>query len=396
MKAPNAVLVALTALAAPHTTHSVKCDAALKCSEKHRENCDDFFPNACGNCIAGMIGGDGPLNTVCIGNASCALIYPGQTGCSTASSSPKVPFVVHFGRCVCDTAGRQWPTAPGMCSKVDVDRASGKISLHLCKAASASRPACEPASCSRLAEWLPGTDSCKWRGSDAFLLSDECTVLDSILPVEVGPSPLCGHDGLLARLDGTLAENEPAAKHLAERPLVCELAPRCPESVQGKTRLDQSCCYGTPTSHPLTEWGKNVNLQAPGFCSVLPTQPPPVQNSTSRASEAHPGPSQVCAVRVAAPGWQGCACLGPRGIPIAGRVCTVDCVPPDCPLPPGGIAPPLQEWLTSEATFQTVLPANRNRWMRVGSQALPSASISFVQWLITLSLAILVDIGVLH
>merc|ERR1719419_2003780 len=98
----------------------------------------------------------------------------------------------------------------------------------------------------------------------------------------------------------------------------CVLAPQCPASVLGNTRLGQSCCKGNLYSSQVTEYGSKDG-QAPGFCS-----------------EGLP-PGQECTVTSTGPGWRGCSCLNAQGQPRSDRQCTVECTAPDCKMPEGGI-----------------------------------------------------------
>jgi len=148
-----------------------------------------------------------------------------------------------------------------------------------------------------------------------MILSDNCSQTD------IGPftdASLCGHPGFKA---SRVVE---ATDHAVN----CELAPHCPASVLGTTRLEESCCEGTLYSRAVTEQGRS-ELPAPGFCSI------------GLAA------GEVCSVATVGPGWKGCACLDRHGLPRDNRQCTVECVQPGCVTPRGGIPRTPEAWLTS-------------------------------------------------
>jgi hypothetical protein len=318
----------------------VECVNAPNCSDNLRKPCNTagIVPNVCGDCDGGTHGAYGPANTKCLLNESCALIFPGQTGCPAADQGSLKPFVVPFGRCTCDVGGLLWPTNPGACAnlRVKMPSGSGIYTLEVCKTTT-----CEPSSCVTLAAWPPTVRPfvCETRGVDSVLLDDGCVLLNSLIGGRSGMSSLCGHPGMQA-IDPKGREQQ--------FPPPCELAPKCPESVLGNTRLEQSCCDGNEYSHPLTAWGREHDTRAPGFCSVSAT-------------------SFGCPVITSGPGWRGCACLDQDGVPENHRICTVECNPPDCPLPANGIirATP-EEWLTSQVPQELGL-ANTERRKAEGS-----------------------------
>lgn len=230
-----------------------------------------------------------------------------------------------------------WPTAPGMCAYLEVAyrKGSGMFSLKQCRSST-----CEPEACTQLASWSPlqETFTCAQRGTDSFMLSDGCQVDGGVLP-EKTMSALCPHPGMLAKLEPGLD---------VSYPIRCELAPRCPESVLGTISLEETCCLGYSYSHPLTEWGRNEEIPAPGFCSKQQT-----------GIKGQFG----CNVRTKAAGWRGCACLDDHGLPEGDSVCTVECIPPACPLPDIGILPTPEKWLTSQVPAQ-MFPPDRSQYLQ--------------------------------
>lgn len=188
---------------------------------------------------------------------------------------------------------------------------------------------------------------CQKRGSDSFVLSDDCSRLDDFLPGSKPYDGLCGHPGLLARPHemGTVIDHHRD----------CELAPACPANVLGDTKLGISCCDGTQYSYELASWGKNLKKRAPGFCSV--------ENKIKSILNAKPQEIQElrqnnkgCLVRTEGPGWQGCACMDDKGLPDRRLICTISCQKPDCALPDNGIAPTPESWRTSEVPPHLIQP----------------------------------------
>mmetsp|Transcript_68714 Transcript_68714/g.119378 ORF Transcript_68714/g.119378 Transcript_68714/m.119378 type:complete len:390 (-) Transcript_68714:78-1247(-) len=349
--------------------NTADCSSSPNCTELRREDCNvhGTMSNVCGNCLEGMHGSLGPTNTKCLANASCALIFSGQKGCpETGSGSTKVPFVVPFDKCICDTDGLYWPTAPGMCAYLEVTmrRGTGMYALKQCRSSS-----CSPETCSQIAMWSPIYDkfTCSIRGTDSYTLSDGCTVDGGFLPPNT-MSALCGHAALTAKLPPGLA---------VSYPITCELAPRCPESVLGVTRLEETCCQGFTYSHPLTEWGRNEEIPAPGFCS---------KQQTGMKEEFG------CQVRTSAPGWRGCACLDDQGLVEHDYVCTVECIPPDCPLPDGGVRPTPEKWLTSQVPAQ-LFPPDRSVYLQAtNSGSWRTATLQVQCWVLAVGLALLMGL----
>jgi len=328
----SVVTLLAAAVVAPSPTAALHdCSHTPNCTERRRLPCDPAGEAAscCGDCVDGAHGANGPMNSVCLSNASCVAVFPGQDGCPSATGSgTHTPFLVPFGACSCDDGeGRLWPTARGMCAMVEVTmrKGVGLFVLRQCRG-----PTCEPASCTHLATWWPSeypSFSCRKRGTDSFVLSDDCAVETVTLPGDARSS-LCGHPGFIADPKETV----PDGKFHAVR---CELAPKCPASVLGFTRPEESCCVGHPYTYPITEWGINKEISAPGFCS-----------------RDFYGDELGCAVRTVGPGWSGCACIDRDGSPLGNRVCTIDCRPPGCQLPDNGIRPTPKEWLTSQLPNQ--------------------------------------------
>lgn len=280
------------------------------------------------------------MNTHCLSNASCALVYSDQKGCpGDTSSSPRLPFIVPMQRCVCDVNGDYWPTAPGSCAKLKVTMPDGSSLFTLLRC---STTACEDSSCVELMSWAPQEYpfTCKSYGTDSFVIRDVCTATQGTAASKGGApmGALCGHPGEIPR---PVTRESPLTF-----PVTCDLAPKCPESVLGDTRLEQTCCFGTELSHPLQQGGApNTKLQAPGFCQ------PPIPTTDPNASEV----KTDCLVRSSAPGWKGCACLSEYGYPRPDRVCTVSCEPPHCPLPRSGIPDTPPKWQTSTVPKQRMV-----------------------------------------
>jgi len=297
----------------------VSCQQAPNCTAGNRAACSIWaaFPNVCSECQTGAHGISGRGNAACLAPNSCAAIFPGQEACSSSlGTTPAAPFIVPFGRCACDDGtGLMWKTAPGMCAQVFVSL-SGLYTLQKC-----SSRTCEPASCSTLTTWSPQRIGqqvpfeCRRQGSDSMILSDRCKQTDT------GPytdSSLCGHPGFVAS----------RVVEAKDHALNCVLAPQCPGSVLGDTRLAESCCKGTLYSRTVTEQGMTEQA-APGFCSI------------GLAA------GEVCTVATTGPGWRGCSCLNSNGHPRTDRQCTVECSTPGCQTPQGGIPRTPEAWLTS-------------------------------------------------
>lgn len=362
----RAILLGVSLIAPRESWAYVECSEGLNCSARRRKPCDNFgiAANACGDCVEGSHGGKGPANTVCLANKSCVLVFPGQDGCpSTSGNGPDTPFVVPFGECQCDVDGKAWPTAPNQCARVIVVKAEGTGLFQLQQCTS---PRCEPETCSFLAEWSPMEEAfkCRQQGADSMLLSDGCSDLPSALPTSA-KSALCLHPGLVAMKDQMATAWDSST---------CELAPRCPESVLDETRLDQTCCTGNRLSNPLTEWGPNTAEQAPGFCTLAAAAASAALTPGSGGGSASGSGKFGCNVISSAPGWRGCACLDANGLPDAQRTCTVECEPPDCPLPEKGIRSTPQTWLTSEVP-EHLLPPDRTKLLQgvaAGHRHVPS------------------------
>jgi len=331
---------------------AIACSEAPDCTALRRKPCDPRFnvPNVCGECLPGAHGITGHQNSICLSNASCGVVFPGQAACTESEvATPQVPFIVPFGICACDDgSGLQWKTAPGNCAKVFVSLA-GQYALQEC-----TTRTCEASSCTTVAEWLPfrpdqnsNKFECTRVGADTVTLSDGCKARDT---GAVTDSALCGHPGMIA--SRVVSSGDFA--------VVCQLAPRCPESVLGGTRLDQSCCNGNLYSHPISEAGKTTGATALGFCSI----------------DLQPG--EECTVRSIGPGWRGCSCLNGKGQPRPERQCTVECEPPACPLPRGGIPRTPEAWLTS-AVPAYLWRADQNRIRAVSSAAIHSRSGVFIR-----------------
>lgn len=313
----------------------VSCEDSPNCTKLHRVDCDRraAVPNSCGDCEPGYVGLRGPTNMPCVANRSCALVYPGQVGCP-AAEHPNRPFVVPYGDCVCDQGGRHWKTAPDWCSSLKLNT-NGLFELKLCRSCNGG----DGVECIPLATWSADKSfDCATRGADSFIFRDGC-------PESWDPTDICGHPALTVefnrRADG------------------CLLSPKCPESVL-PSNLAESCCFGTYLSHPLTEWSYNPEEHAPGFCGG----PPPHEQGK-------------CGVLVKAPGWSGCHCLNP--FRSDQRACTIECTPPDCPLPEEGLRPTPNSWLTSEVPGHLRPPdRSRTEWLQQqdtsdSSYASPSA-----------------------
>lgn len=147
--------VTLLRTASAQNTYADCTLSPTNCAEYRRWNCDVSagVPNVCGACKPGNFGGNVPMNTHCLSNASCALVYSDQKGCpGDTSSSPRLPFIVPMQRCVCDVNGDYWPTAPGSCAKLKVTMPDGSSLFTLLRC---STTACEDSSCVELMSWAP-------------------------------------------------------------------------------------------------------------------------------------------------------------------------------------------------------------------------------------------------
>jgi hypothetical protein len=307
--------------------------------------------NVCWDCLpGGYFGAYGPMNTKCLSDESCALIYPGQAGCPKQDAGSTIPFVVPFGTCACDQGGEWWPTSPNYCAKMEVTlpHGTGEYALYQCKDAN-----CSADSCTFMAVWSPSMQvttsySCQLQGENAVMLSDGCTVVD---PRAGGPLPLtawCPHVGTIPNKSMGYASHASVDQLAAQLPLECELAPKCPESVLSDSRLAQSCCFGTAYSHDYDENGVvNKEVRAMPFCYNASGD---VINGTH--NEPYGLANSDCPVLSSAPGWRGCACLDIHGYRVASKTCTVECTAPDCPLPEGGVKPTPDEWVTSAVPDQ--------------------------------------------
>ncbi|CAJ1363907.1 unnamed protein product [Effrenium voratum] len=331
----------------------VDCSRSPNCTALRRQPCSErgSIANACGHCLPGTQGGDGPMNTVCLSKTACSAIYPGEDTCNfAASNGVGVPFPVPFGRCVCDDgSGRFWPTAPGKCARVVIKFAAGigEYEVQQCSRGcdDAATFVClfdwmrlAEATCAPLALWPPNISQshyndvlfqCKLAGEDSVQLLDNCDDVTS----QLTPSSFCGHTGFTA--------TSSIYDALGDLPVDCELAPRCPASVLETTRLEQSCCFGTPWSMKLDSLGQELDQSASGFCQM-------VMQADLNESNSSVTSSFDCLVKTSAPGWSGCACLDSSGFLQAGRTCTVKCEQPDCNLPEDGIRPVPTGWLSSE------------------------------------------------
>lgn len=357
------------------TLTEANCASGAFCEAIGRQNCDPARGTACGSCTAGTEGSWGPANTRCLRSTSCAMIFPAQNGCpATDGSGTLSPLVVPFNKCVCDSAGRFWPTAPNMCATLVLDKPGGTgiYTLRQCWAKN-----CDPKSCLDIGSWSPEmvnpATPAEWSkpkpfacgrwGSDSLALSNDCKLLDDMLPGQKPYDSLCGHPGMRAKKP---IMGVPIAHHED-----CELAPKCPSSVLDKARLAESCCEGTDYSNPLEAWGKNVKVRAPGFCSMANK----VKSAMSPTGASNPSlvagiqaNGQECLVRTEGPGWRGCSCLDERGLPDVRLICTVECEPPDCARPDGGIPKTPEDWLTSEVP-QFLFPPDKSKMLQAARTA---------------------------
>lgn len=254
------------------------------------------------------------MNTVCLSQTACGVIYPGEETCSIAG----VPFLLPLGRCVCDDGtGAMWPSAPGLCAQVYIKFPDG---IGIYEVQQCTSRTCDQATCTTMASWMPNisqtTENVSFRcvtegGSDAIELVDNCDLITD----QLSPSALCGHVGFVATSTIWTA--------LGDTPVDCELSPSCPESVLDTTRPAQSCCFGTHWSLQLNAQGEETNLTAPGFCPMVHGLE---GNESSNSNISNSSNSSFdCIVTSAARGWTGCACLDSRGYPKAGWTCTVTC-----------------------------------------------------------------------
>lgn len=380
----NVLVVLLLALPSTRPAAGlVECGAAPNCSDGLRMPCNPngvppmTVDNVCGNCVSGNHGGAGPSNTKCLTNQSCVLVYPGQTGCPEEGSSASVPFPVPFNRCQCDRDGLWWPTAANQCgiAVVTDPTGSGFFSLFQCPDST-----CTLEKCVEVAVWSPmlATFPCQTVGADSFALSDSCTGLRGADGSRAPLSAFCGHNGVVAK-----AADDGVTVPLL--PIDCELAPQCPYSVLstsrggGGDRLEQSCCTGNPDSFIESEKGLSTREQAPAFCAGVATG-----GGTNVLATADSVAG--CPVRTSAPGWKGCACVDDRGLVSGNRVCTVECIPPACPLPEDGVIPATPEqWLTSKVPHsqgpETAAATNAAMWSH------GATSWRRLGWLLVISIA---------
>eukprot|EP00442_Polarella_glacialis_P027398 CAMPEP_0115048688 /NCGR_PEP_ID=MMETSP0227-20121206/733_1 /TAXON_ID=89957 /ORGANISM="Polarella glacialis, Strain CCMP 1383" /LENGTH=410 /DNA_ID=CAMNT_0002432191 /DNA_START=78 /DNA_END=1310 /DNA_ORIENTATION=- len=358
------VLGALCFSVAPQRTLAkVNCSSSPDCAQLRREPCsvEGIVPNACGNCLLGTFGGLGPTNTVCMSSVSCAAILPGEDTCIYAAGSGQgTPFIIPFGRCVCDDGnGRYWPTSAGKCAQVAITLSTG---AGLFEVQQCSTTTCEPASCQPLATWAPGrypivskdnvSFNCKASGEDQIMLMDDCEPILSRQTL----SALCGHAGFVA--------TSGVFDALGNAPVDCVLASSCPASVLVNSRMQQSCCTGTMWSNTVLANGQVSDKQAPGFCPMVigkaneaaaaaaaATRSPGNKSNVTTTAGPSPVPYE-CLVRTIAAGWTGCSCMDSAGFADVGLSCSVTCEPPLCPLPAGGIPPVPQIWKSSEISAQ--------------------------------------------
>eukprot|EP00928_Gymnodinium_smaydae_P083343 TRINITY_DN6657_c1_g1_i1.p1 TRINITY_DN6657_c1_g1~~TRINITY_DN6657_c1_g1_i1.p1 ORF type:complete len:398 (+),score=74.26 TRINITY_DN6657_c1_g1_i1:75-1268(+) len=355
---PRFLLIVVAAVLVERGWPQQDCSKAPNCTALGRLPCNPANPekvdNACGNCMMAMHGGVGPANTQCLKELSCGMLYAGQNDCGASAGGATIPFLVPFDKCVCDRNGQFWNTAPDRCAimKTHLPNGTGIFRMYMCPTlADCATP---ERSCSVLADWKPKElpYPCHAKGPDSFSLSNGCELKDNATQRLLPFSAWCEHAGMVAKARDIPKGGVPTL------PLQCELAPRCPESVLGTSRLEQSCCAGNEYSHTLGEWGGKTGEAAPGFCRNAPRH-------DSRTG--NPNASDLsCPVQTAALGWTGCACLDDRGLPYDDFVCSVDCVPPLCPLPPDGIAPTPTRWLTSLVPLQ-LKPADRQTRLQLTS-----------------------------
>eukprot|EP00438_Fugacium_kawagutii_P003345 Skav236153 [mRNA] locus=scaffold436:64532:65473:- [translate_table: standard] len=290
------------------------------------------------------------MNTVCLSKTSCGAIFPGEETCSMVPvGDVSVPFLLPFGRCVCDDGtGALWPTAPGLCGQVFIKFPNG---IGIYEVQQCTSRTCDQASCTTMASWMPDTTQtvenvsfqCVTEGVDSIQLLDSCDLITDQLP----PTALCGHVGFVATSTIWTA--------LGDAPVDCELSPSCPQSVLETTRPSQSCCFGTHWSLQLNDQGEQTNATAPGFCPMVHLLAgDDIENSSSNRSFD-------CIVTSSARGWTGCACLDDRGYPMAGWTCTATCEKPGCDLPPTGISPVPTEWLTSQVASSLLVDQGSHR-----------------------------------
>ncbi|CAE7411821.1 unnamed protein product [Symbiodinium pilosum] len=320
----------------------VDCSRSPDCSVLRRQPCSErgSISNACGDCLPGTWGGPGPLNTVCLSKEACAVIYSGEDTCDyVPNNGMSVPFIFPFGRCVCDPGdGLLWPTAPGKCAQVSLRLANGLGQYEVQQCTSRT---CAAGTCTPLAVWSPvltqtvqnASFPCQTTGEDSIQLLDNCHDVTN----KLSPSSLCGHAGFTA--------TSTVFDALGDTPVDCELGPSCPASVLDRTRLAQSCCFGTLWSLKVDDAGQDTGEAAPGFCHMVWQAQTMAANDTNSSGESF-SPTE-CMVKTAAPGWTGCACLDSRGYLEVGKTCTVKCEEPACRLPEGGIRPVPSAWVTS-------------------------------------------------
>merc|ERR1719356_565765 len=96
-----------------------------------------------------------------------------------------------------------------------------------------------------------GADNCTIKGPDSFLLSDGCKLQDVTTNRLFPFSSWCEHPGMVARARDMKGG-------VPSLPLLCELAPRCPQSVM-EGRLAQTCCSGNRFSQKLGPWGGKID-----------------------------------------------------------------------------------------------------------------------------------------
>lgn len=160
------------------------CSRAPNCTHLHRQPCDpnittSFWANACGDCLEGSYGSKGPMNSACLSQKSCALIYPSQDSCDIGDAETYKPLVVPVEQCTCDHHGEVWATASDRCALVRATELTGlgRFVLYQCGDSS-----CDVSSCTELARWSPMRVpyGCKHLGTDAFVLSDDCSAMSSM------------------------------------------------------------------------------------------------------------------------------------------------------------------------------------------------------------------------